>query len=285
MNQHNKQKPIQGELFSTAPATAQKPALTIFNRAVWPYIHSGSTTKTLELQWLAALVPAFTIFIYNDSTQLTVALCAVAGSVIAEISWRKFNTAANDRPFIYALYNGLLASILLPPDIPWWLVIAGMMLAISLTYIAQYKLHSRMVNPALLMAAALSLIYPFSFQEIPIAGMPLLVAIALGAMFLAISKATTLLPSLVAVLMLVLPRCLTATAGIPATAMNVSALLFLIPDYDGSPLILRAKLLQALAAATLTLALSAWTTLAAPLLIALLITSLLTPALDLIHAR
>jgi electron transport complex protein RnfD len=269
-------KPVQGDLFHQENPQPAQSLNSIFSKAAWPYIHSGSNTKTLALVWLAALVPAFALYIYSNTAQLTVALSTVAGSILAKVLWRKLNVVENDRSFVHALYNGLLASMLLPADTPWWLAIAGMIIAVSITNATFYKFHARLINPSLLLAAILSMIYPSSFVSMPIASMPVLVALSAGALFLAISKAATLLPSVIVIA--------TLAWSFPATTLNVAAALFLVPDYDGSPLMLRPKILQALIVLLLALGLSLWAHLAAALLVSLLASSLITPLLDRINA-
>ncbi len=309
MSHHHKRKPVQGDLFiphqaephkpepgKTEPTRTIEPEVTlktvpphvvkeIFSTAVWPYIHNGSSTKELAFVWLAALIPGFAIYIYSGTAHLATALCAVAGSVLAKIVWQKMSFVENDRPFVHAVYNGLLASLLIPPDIPLWVTLSGMILAVSLTNAALYKLHARLINPALLTGAVLSLIYPASFQAMPAIGMPLLLALAVGGVFLATSKLITLFPSLILFLTQMIARWLNSSATTAVTALTVTAMLFLVPDYDNSPLFARTKLLQAMIIAVLMLALGSWTPLAAPLLIAMLIASLLTPVLDRIHAK
>jgi hypothetical protein len=110
--------------------------------------------------------------------------------------------------------------------------------------------------------------------------MPLLVVLAGGALFLALTRAITLLPSLIVIIVMAAGKLLTVSVAIPIATANVAAVLFLIPDYDNSPMVLRAKVLQALIVSMLTLSMSAWTTIASPLLIALLAGALVTPFLE-----
>jgi len=280
-------KPVQGDLFIQGHLTGAEPARPVekssapaFGGTVKPYIHSGSSAKTLALEWLAAIIPAFALYLYNDTSQLTTAVCTVAGSVLAKILWRKAGLVENGRSLIYAVYNGLLAAILLPHGTAWWLAISGMFIAVSLTSLSLYKFRVRLLNPALLAAAVASLMYPFSFRSAPGIEMPLLVVLAGGALFLALTRAITLLPSLIVIIVMAAGRLLAVSVAIPIATANVAAVLFLIPDYDNSPMVLRAKVLQALIVSMLALSLTAWTNLAAPLLIAILAGALITPFLE-----
>jgi electron transport complex protein RnfD len=298
MSRQNKRKSLQGDLFNHShhPTTEQVPeTLAVkatsslinakFSVAAGPYIHNGSQPNRLELIWLVAIFPAFAAQIYNAPAQLITVLCAVTGNSVAKLLWRKFKVVDNDRSFIYAAYNGLLAALLLPPHIPWWVTLCGMMTAVSLTYLALWRFHVRLLNPALLMAAVLSLIYVSGFQAMPTLETPMLIALCSGAVFLAITRSISVMPLLLIILLQGLAGLLNSAAATQATVAVVTAIFFLVADYDSSPLAWRSKILQALIISVLLLAFESWLPLAAPLLLALLFAALITPALERRHAK
>ncbi len=91
-----------------------------------PHLHSGNSLKSIMIDHAIALIPAllFALYLFKLS-----ALKIIFISVVSTIGWEALFQAITKRELrindFTSVYYGLLFSMLLPPTLPWWIVIIG----------------------------------------------------------------------------------------------------------------------------------------------------------------
>lgn len=115
-----------------------------------PHWHVKLTEGRIHFDFIIALVPAviFAVYTYGMHAVRVIAL-AMAAAVISEILIRKLFK----RPMTYtdgsAFFIGLLFALILPPSVPFWLVIIGVFLCIFIGKELFGGLGSHPLNPVL----------------------------------------------------------------------------------------------------------------------------------------
>jgi electron transport complex protein RnfD len=126
-----------------------------------PHWHGKLTVNKIHYNFIVALLPAviFAIFNYGMHAARVMAL-AVATAMIADIIirllFRKTVTAADGS----AILIGLLFALILPPSVPFWLVIIGSFLCILIGKEIFGGLGSNPLNPVLVGWAILHISWP-----------------------------------------------------------------------------------------------------------------------------
>jgi len=91
-----------------------------------PHIHSGNSLQNIMIDHIVALAPPvlFAIYLFK-----IVAVKIMVLAVVSAVCWEVFFQAITKREIkIYDLtsvYYGLLFSMLLPPTLPWWVILIG----------------------------------------------------------------------------------------------------------------------------------------------------------------
>jgi electron transport complex protein RnfD len=126
-----------------------------------PHWHGKLTVNKIHYNFIVALLPAviFALFNYGMHAARVMAL-AVATAMIADIiirfSFRKTVTASDGSAFLI----GLLFALILPPSVPFWLVIIGSFLCILIGKEIFGGLGSNPLNPVLVGWAILHISWP-----------------------------------------------------------------------------------------------------------------------------
>ena len=126
-----------------------------------PHWHGKFTVSKIHYNFIVALLPAaiFALFNYGMHAARVMAL-AVATALIADIiirlSFRKTVTATDGSAFLI----GLLFALILPPSVPFWLVIIGSFLCILIGKEIFGGLGSNPLSPVLVGWAILHISWP-----------------------------------------------------------------------------------------------------------------------------
>jgi electron transport complex protein RnfD len=96
-----------------------------------PHWHVGLTESRVHLDFILALIPAalFGVWVYGLHAARVIAL-AVAAAVISEMFLRKLFKRPQTFTDGSAFLIGLVFALILPPSVPYWLVIVGAFLCI-----------------------------------------------------------------------------------------------------------------------------------------------------------
>ena len=91
-----------------------------------PHLHSGNSLKSIMIDHIIALLPAtfFAIYLFKLAA-LKIVLLSVISAVLWEIFFQKITKRELMIHDLTSVYYGLLFSMLLPPTLPWWIVIIG----------------------------------------------------------------------------------------------------------------------------------------------------------------
>jgi len=130
-----------------------------------PHWHVKLTESRVHLDFIIALIPAaiFAVFIYGLHSVRVIAL-AVSAAVISEILIRKLFRKPQTFTDGSAFLIGLLFALLLPPSVPFWLVIVGAFLCIFIGKELFGGLGSHPLNPVLVGWAITQISWPGYFN-------------------------------------------------------------------------------------------------------------------------
>ncbi len=127
-----------------------------------PHIHDGSSPAKVNLMVLLALAPAVIFALYRFGMDAARVLALAGGSamlfeyVIMKYIFRR-DPEVED---FSALIVGILLAMLFPPQIPWWLILAGTFFAILVGRVIFGGRGTGPFSPALLGWAAIKLSWP-----------------------------------------------------------------------------------------------------------------------------
>lgn len=115
-----------------------------------PHISSPVKTKTLMIDVIIALVPAFIASIILFGVRSIIVVCAtVAASVVAEYICRKVMKRPNTIGDCSAIVTGILLAFNLPSVVPIWMAVLGAIIAIVVVKQMFGGIGNNFVNPAL----------------------------------------------------------------------------------------------------------------------------------------
>lgn len=127
-----------------------------------PHIRSNDSVRKIMIDVLIALLPAVigaAIFF----GWYALFLCAI-GAVVAElVEWfivRVLRKQKDFMPDLSAAVTGLLLAMNLPPTVPWWLLLIGILVAISVAKQAFGGIGQNIFNPALVGRVFLLISFP-----------------------------------------------------------------------------------------------------------------------------
>ena len=115
-----------------------------------PHISSPVKTKTLMIDVIIALMPAFIASIILFGVRSIIIVCAtVAAAVVAEYICRKVMKRPNTITDFSAIVTGLLLAFNLPATVPIWMAVLGAVIAIVVVKQMFGGIGNNFVNPAL----------------------------------------------------------------------------------------------------------------------------------------
>lgn len=126
-----------------------------------PHIHSGNSVRKMMLSIIIALLPAVGMgyYLYGFA-----ALKVIAISVISAVAWEAIFQKMMGREItvsdLSGAASGLIFAMLLPPTLPWWIIIIGTLLLILLGKEIYGGLGCNPFNGVLVAYVALQLSYP-----------------------------------------------------------------------------------------------------------------------------
>lgn len=126
-----------------------------------PHWHSGASEMKINRDFLIGLLPALihSLYFFGMHAARVISLC-IAIAVLSEIGLRKLFKRRIDPFNGSAVYLGLLFSLLLPPTVPYWIVIIGVFLAVFIGREIYGGAGCNPFNPVLVGLAILELSWP-----------------------------------------------------------------------------------------------------------------------------
>lgn len=134
-----------------------------------PHIHSGNDTSKIMRDVVLALLPtlAFSLYLYSWRalllTSVSILTCILTEWVINRYLLKKSNTITDWS----ATLTGLLLAFNLPPDLPFWIVIIGGVVAIGIAKMSYGGLGKNLFNPALVGRVFLLISFPVQMTTYP----------------------------------------------------------------------------------------------------------------------
>lgn len=115
-----------------------------------PHVRSKSTTASIMLTVVIALLPAAGFGIYNFGPKaLLLILVTVASTVATELAFEKFCKKKVTIGDYSAVVTGLLLALNLPVSAPWWIGVVGGVFAILVVKMLFGGIGQNFMNPAL----------------------------------------------------------------------------------------------------------------------------------------
>jgi len=126
-----------------------------------PHRHSGAKEYMIYRDFIIALLPAVihSLYFFGMHAARVISLC-IAISLLSEILLRKLFKKKSDPYNGSAVYLGLLFAMLLPPTVPYWIVIIGVFLAVFVGREIFGGAGSNPFSPVLVGMAILELSWP-----------------------------------------------------------------------------------------------------------------------------
>jgi electron transport complex protein RnfD len=123
-----------------------------------PHIWKGESTQQIMLWVIGALLPVtlYAIWVFKLHALIVIVL-SVGTCVATELGWQKIQKLPVTINDFSAVLTGLLLALVLPPLLPWWMVVIGGFVAIMLGKLIFGGLGYNIFNPALVGRAVLVL--------------------------------------------------------------------------------------------------------------------------------
>lgn len=126
-----------------------------------PHILSGTSSKSLMLDVLIALIPTTLagVYFFGQRAAILIAAC-IATSVLAEALWQKLMKKPVRVGDLSAVVTGLILALNLPANAPVWMAVLGSLVAIILVKQLFGGLGHNFMNPAMFARAVLLASWP-----------------------------------------------------------------------------------------------------------------------------
>ena len=127
-----------------------------------PHLHGNESTKSLMRDVIIALAPSLLVSVYFFGfSAIKLALVGVATAVTVEYVIQKYivKTKITVNDYSAAL-TGLLLSLNLPPNSPWWIMFIGSVVAIGIAKMTFGGVGQNLFNPALVGRVFLLVSFP-----------------------------------------------------------------------------------------------------------------------------
>mgnify|MGYP006285900739 CR=1 FL=1 len=139
-----------------------------------PHIHSGRTLPQMMQYMMLALIPViiFSVYLFGFDA-LRVIVIAMGSAVGWEALIRKITNRPLQINDLTALSSGLILALLLPPTIPWWIILLGTLIMILLGKEVFGCFGTNPFNGVLIAWVVLKMSYPdFMLDWLPVAMNP-----------------------------------------------------------------------------------------------------------------
>ncbi|MFP4128627.1 MAG: RnfABCDGE type electron transport complex subunit D, partial [Desulfonatronovibrio sp.] len=137
--------------------------------AAGPHIHSNNSIQRMMRNLILALIPVSLVGVYLYEMQ---AVRIIALTVCAAVLWElvlqkifKRKIAVHD---LSAVAGGLMLALMLPPNLPWWMIMLGAFLMIFLGKEIFGGLGCNPFNGVLIAWVALKISYPAAMENWPL---------------------------------------------------------------------------------------------------------------------
>ena len=123
-----------------------------------PHIWQGESTQKIMLWVIGALLPVtlYSLWVFKFHALMVIVL-SVGTCVAVEAGYQKLQKLPVTINDLSAVLTGLLFALVLPPKVPWWIVVTGAFIAIMLGKQVFGGLGYNIFNPALVGRAVLVL--------------------------------------------------------------------------------------------------------------------------------
>jgi electron transport complex protein RnfD len=127
-----------------------------------PHLHGSASTKSLMRDVIIALTPSLPVSVYFFGfSAIKLALVGVATAVAVEYVIQKYIVRSKITINDYsAALTGLLLSLNLPPNSPWWIMFIGSVVAIGIAKMTFGGVGQNLFNPALVGRVFLLVSFP-----------------------------------------------------------------------------------------------------------------------------
>jgi len=123
-----------------------------------PFWHDGDSIKTMNLNIMAAAIPATLFGVIQFGMAALGVICL---SIASAMAWEALFSVAAKRPIVIHDYNaaviGMLFGMMLPATVPWWAVITGTFVCIIVGQQIFGGIGGNPFNPTLIGVAILAL--------------------------------------------------------------------------------------------------------------------------------
>lgn len=135
-----------------------------------PHIHTSNTTPRAMIHVLVALVPAIAVALWHFGLPALEVLLISTASCMG-VEWLVTRYMLHRRPTLAdgsAALTGVLLALNLPSSLPWWMVVAGAIMAIGIAKMAFGGLGCNIFNPALVGRVFLLISFPVAMTSWPL---------------------------------------------------------------------------------------------------------------------
>lgn len=135
-----------------------------------PHLHGPFTTRRIMIDVIIALLPAWLVGVYFFGlgtlivTAISVGSCVLIEHLLCRYVLRKPSPIGD----CSAVVTGLLLSLNVPSNLPWWILIIGAIMAIGVGKISFGGLGNNLFNPALFARAFLLISFPVQMTSWPL---------------------------------------------------------------------------------------------------------------------
>ncbi|MFH2143156.1 MAG: RnfABCDGE type electron transport complex subunit D [Bacteroidota bacterium] len=134
-----------------------------------PHVYSNNSVKKIMYGVIIAMLPALAVSVYYFGLQaIIVTLIAVVSCLIFEWLIQKFlikgKTTISDGS---AIITGMLLAFNVPSNLPWWIVVIGSFVAISIAKMSFGGLGNNPFNPALVGRVFMLISFPVQMTSWP----------------------------------------------------------------------------------------------------------------------
>lgn len=126
--------------------------------AAAPHVAAKQSASRIMLWVVAALMPATVWAVWNmGMVAVTLLTACIGAALLTEWIWNRVARRPDTLADGSALLTGLLLALALPPRTPWWIAVAGAVVAIALAKMLFGGLGWNLFNPALVGRAFISI--------------------------------------------------------------------------------------------------------------------------------
>lgn len=134
-----------------------------------PHIHTANTTSRAMIHVLVALVPSIAVALWHfglpalEVLLISTASCMGVEWLVTRYMLHRPSTLADGS----AALTGVLLALNLPSSLPWWMIVAGAIMAIGIAKMAFGGLGCNIFNPALVGRVFLLISFPVAMTSWP----------------------------------------------------------------------------------------------------------------------